>query len=43
MRGDTEGVKAGLDEEERREREADRLHWIPLKKELESLRHDTGT
>ena len=26
-------------EEEQREREADRQYWVPLKKELESLRH----
>ena len=28
-----------LIDEEERERKADRIYWLPLKKELESLRH----
>jgi hypothetical protein len=32
-------LAAALIEEERREREADRQYWAPLKKELERLRH----
>ena len=32
-------VVHALKEEERREREADRLYWLPLKQELERLRH----
>lgn len=39
LRGDEEGVEAGLIEEERIERAADRVYWIPLKRELERLRH----
>ncbi len=30
----------GLSEEERQEREADKIHWLPLKAELERLRRD---
>ena len=36
---DFEGVIAGLEAEERREREADRAYWRPLKEELERIRH----
>jgi hypothetical protein len=36
---DETGLAAALAEEERREREADRLYWAPLRKELEELRH----
>lgn len=32
-------LEAALAEEERLEREADRLYWAPLRKELEALRH----
>jgi hypothetical protein len=39
LRGDEAGVEAGLMEEERLERAADRAYWIPLKQELERLRH----
>lgn len=39
LRGDEAGVEAGLLEEERIERVADRAYWIPLKQELERLRH----
>ena len=37
--GDANALQTGLDAEERRERELDRLHWQPLKAELERLRH----
>ena len=37
--GDNEALAAALEEEERREREADKLYWLPLRKELERLRH----
>lgn len=37
--GDESDLAASLLEEERLEREADREYWIPLKKELEQLRH----
>jgi len=30
-------------EEEQREREADRQYWVPLKKELERLRHSRAS
>lgn len=36
--GDTVDLIAGLSEEEKLEREADRGYWIPLKAELEQLR-----
>jgi hypothetical protein len=39
LRGDETGVEAALAEEEREERAADRAYWIPLKKELERMRH----
>ena len=32
-------LATALHEEEEREREADRQYWVPLKKELEELRH----
>ena len=32
-------LATALYEEEEREREADRQYWVPLKKELEELRH----
>lgn len=38
LAGDTVGVEAGLTAEEAREREADRIYWAPLRKELERLR-----
>ena len=41
--GDEAGLNTALDAEERREREADRVYWIPLKAELEALRHRRGT
>lgn len=34
-------LRAALHLEEEREREADRLYWEPLKRELERLRHET--
>jgi len=37
--GDLEGVRSALMEEEKREREADRHYWAPLRQELERLRH----
>ena len=38
-RGDESLLAALLLEEEEKEREADRRYWLPLKKELETLRH----
>ena len=43
---DETGLAEALAAEERREREADRLYWLPLRKELEGLRrrgHSEGT
>lgn len=37
--GQMKGLSAALAGEESAEREKDRLHWLPLKKELEQLRH----
>jgi hypothetical protein len=37
--GRAEDLDAALQEEERRERAADREYWLPLKKELEQLAH----
>lgn len=37
LRGDIEAVAAGLDEEQRREQEADRAYWVPLKAELAAM------
>jgi hypothetical protein len=37
--GDEVSLADALDEEEKKEREADRLYWLPLRKELEELRH----
>jgi hypothetical protein len=37
---DSTALQAGLDAEERRERELDRQYWQPLKAELERLRHN---
>ena len=39
LQGDVTGVDAGLSEEERVERAADRAYWGPLKQELERMRH----
>ncbi len=39
MQGHEAGVEAGLAEEERKERAADRAYWAPLKHELERMRH----
>jgi hypothetical protein len=39
LQGDEAFIEAGLSEEERGERAADRVYWIPLRKELERLRH----
>jgi hypothetical protein len=38
LAGDAAGVAAGLAAEEAREREADRIYWVPLRQELERLR-----
>jgi hypothetical protein len=38
LAADAPRVAAGLEDEEQREREADRQYWLPLKAELESLR-----
>jgi hypothetical protein len=37
--GDEVGLAGALEAEEKHEREADRLYWLPLRKELEALRH----
>lgn len=39
LRGDEAGIEAGLAEEEHAERAVDRAYWVPLKKELEQMRH----
>lgn len=39
LQGDEASIEAGLSEEERIERAADRAYWIPLKQELERIRH----
>jgi len=36
--GDEEGLTQALELEEKQEREADRLYWLPLRQELEELR-----
>jgi hypothetical protein len=38
LREDVEAVAAGLDAEQRREQEADRAYWAPLRAELETMR-----
>ena len=38
-RGDDEALAQAMKQEEWREREADRVYWLPLRKELEQLRH----
>ena len=40
LAGDEPGLATALAEEERRERDADRAYWLPLRKELEALRHE---
>ena len=40
--GEPSTLAKALFEEEQREREADRRYWIPLKSELEKLRHARG-
>ena len=39
LRGDEAEVAASLGEEARAERAADRAYWVPLRKELEQMRH----
>jgi hypothetical protein len=39
LTGDLAGLESALDDEMRREREADRAYWRPLKAELERMRH----
>jgi hypothetical protein len=39
LSGDLEALEKALHTEERQERERDRAYWLPLKKELEQLRH----
>ena len=39
--GDEAALQGALDMEEKQEREADRAYWIPLRAELEELRHRT--
>lgn len=40
LKDDLPGLGAALKKEEEAEREADRLYWMPLKKDLERLRHE---
>jgi hypothetical protein len=40
LSGNLEEIADGLLEEERKEREKDRLYWLPLRKELEILRRN---
>ena len=40
LTGSAESIESALADEERREREADRRYWAPLRQELERLRHD---
>ena len=42
LEGDADGVIRALATEEQREREEDRLYWLPLKQELERLRHEAA-
>jgi hypothetical protein len=37
--GNTAGLAAALETEEKQEREADRAYWLPLRAELEKHRH----
>jgi hypothetical protein len=39
LAGEVEKLGAALADEESAEREKDRLYWLPLRKELEQLRH----
>jgi hypothetical protein len=39
LKGDEDGMEARLAEEERAERAADRAYWVPLRQELERMRH----
>ncbi len=41
--GNEREIETGLQQEEQREREADRTYWGPLRRELEALRHAEGT
>jgi hypothetical protein len=40
---DSTGLESGLRDEEDRERQADRACWLPLRRELEALRHRART
>ena len=40
--GEVAAVEQALELEERKERALDRAYWLPLKKELEALRHERG-
>jgi hypothetical protein len=42
-RGNRSLLESALVEEEQEEREADREYWMPLKKELEKLRHEQAS
>jgi len=37
--GETDKLEQALRAEETAERERDKLYWLPLKKELENMRH----
>jgi hypothetical protein len=41
IRGDSVVLARALEEEEAAERKRDELYWLPLRRELESLRHPT--
>jgi hypothetical protein len=40
---DNSGLEHGLHDEEKLERQADRTYWLPLRRELETLRHKRST
>ncbi len=42
LASDTMGLIRRLDQEEAAEREQDRLYWLPLRRQLEALRHSPG-
>jgi hypothetical protein len=41
MRGNIEALRPALRDEEERIRAEDRAYWVPLRKELEQLRHSS--
>jgi len=41
LQSDIPGIETGLQEEEKKEKEADRLYWAPLRAELTQWRRQT--